>query len=140
MFCLSLFLLATLSNLLFAFIFLLLLFYSKLKMAYPYCWTRLDTIPHITWQCPHVWHFEIETHNLKLSHHQLHCSLQGLGLCIQCLATHYLKFQIDQPLTLCLLWMKFPRSFLYYAGNFCYYTGIILYAFQPVLCLKIMLA
>ena len=94
MFCLSLFLLATLSIMLFALIFLLLwLFYSKLKMAYPFCWTRLDAIPHIAWQCPHVWHFEIETHNLKLSHHQLHCSLKDLGLCnVQCLATHYLEF------------------------------------------------
>ena len=35
------------------------------------------------------------------------------------------------------LQLKFPRSFLYYAGNFSYYAGIILYAFQPLLCLKL---
>ena len=27
---------------------------------------------------------------------------------------------------------KFPESLYYYAGNFFYYAGIMLYAFQPL--------
>ena len=29
------------------------------------------------------------------------------------------------------------QIYLYYAGNFSYYAGIMLYAFQPLLCLKL---
>ena len=72
-----------------------------------------------------------------MSYHQLHCLLQDLGLCLQCLATHYLEFQTSQPLTLYLLQLKFPISFLHYAGFFSYYAGIMLYAFYPLLCLKL---
>ena len=32
---------------------------------------------------------------------------------------------------------EIPTSFLYYAGNFSYYAGIMLYAFDPLLCLKL---
>ena len=60
-----------------------------------------------------------------------------VGMCIQCSATHYLESQTAQLLTSCLFQLKFPRSFLYYAENFCYYAGIMLYAFQPLLCLKL---
>ena len=63
-------------------------------------------------------------------------TLQDLGLCIQCLATHYLEFHTDQPLTLCLLYLKFLRSFFYYAGNF-YYAGIMLHAINTLLWLKL---
>ena len=45
----------------------------------------------------------------------LHGSLQDLGLYIQCLATHYFKFQTGQPLTV-LVAAEFPRSFFYYSG------------------------
>ena len=58
-------------------------------------------------------------------------------LCIHCLATCYLEFQIGQPLTSCFFSWTCPRSFLYYAGNFSYYAGVMLYTFQPLLFLKL---
>ena len=72
-----------------------------------------------------------------MSYCQFHRSLQDLDLCIQCLATRYLEFQTGELLISCLLQLKSPRSFLYYAGNFSYYAGIMLYAFQPLLCLEL---
>ena len=53
------------------------------------------------------------------------------------LITHHLKFQTGQPLTSSLLYLKYLRSFLYYAENCPYYTGIMFFALQPLLCLKL---
>ena len=40
---------------------------------------------------------------LKLLYHQiLFVERSTVGLCIHCLATHYLEFQTGQPLTSCL--------------------------------------
>ena len=135
-FCSNLFLLAMLSTLLFSFIFLLLLFYGKIclslllnQIVQPYlilldsvCMCGILKFKRVSKNCDTI-------NNIAFL-------LQNLGLCIQFLATSHLEFQTGQPLISCLLQLKFPRSFLYYIGNFSYYAGIMLSAFQPLLCLK----
>ena len=56
------------------------------------------------------------------------------NMIIRCvyLAIHY---QTGQPLNLCLLYIA--EIYPYYAGNFSYYVSIMLYAFQPLLYLKL---
>ena len=48
----------------------------------------------------------------------------------------YLLFGISNTLALDIMFVL-AESLLYCAENFSYYAGIMLYAFQPLLCLKL---
>ena len=131
---LNFFLLAMLSILLFA-----------LSFYYYYLWQNWSTpiaeldypaIPHIAWQCVHVCHFKINwqvkiviisitsfTARSRFVHSLFGYSLIGI------LNRSALDFMFVQ--------LKYPRSFLHYAGNFSDYSDIMFYAFQPLLCLKL---
>ena len=106
-------LLAMLTILLFVFIFLLLLFYSKIGLSLllnqiiqPYL-ILLDSV------------YMCSISKLKLTIKNTINCIVHCKICMICafsqLATCYLEFQTGQPLTWCLLQMKFPRRFLYYA-------------------------
>ena len=110
-------LLIMLSILLFAFIFLLLLFYSKIGLSL--YTTELDclAIPHNYYLtvsgCVGFWRLNPQLIIRIVIPSILFIARSGFVHSVFSY-TRYLKFQTGQHLILCLLMLKFPRSFLYY--------------------------